>query len=87
MSAVLPWSWEPAPEELLIQCLSHSPGICVTSWDMEEKLHQLTWRHNPKLLGVPMGREGEEKQEQGAYRQTSWLALGSLFLLSLISIP
>lgn len=87
VSAVLPWSWKPAPEELPIQCLPRSPGICATSWDMEEKLHQLTWHHDPKLSGVPVRCEGEEKQEQGACRQTSWLALGSLSLPGLISIP
>lgn len=87
MLVVLLRSREPALEELVTQCLSRSRGIRAASWDTEEKLRQLTWHHDPKLLGVPVRHEGEERQEQGICRQASQLVLGSLSPHSLISIP
>lgn len=76
-----------AAQELLTQRLSCSQGIHAVSQDMEEKLQQLTWHHDPELLGVPMRHEGEQRQEQGVCRQASQLALGSLSPPSLISVP
>lgn len=47
---VLPRSWQPAPEELLTQCLSHR-GIRATSWDMEKQLWQLPWHQTRERKG------------------------------------
>lgn len=87
MLVVLPRSRELALEELVTQWLSRSWGIRAASWDTEEKLRQLTWHHDPKLLGVPMRHKGEERQEQGICRQACRLVLGSLSPHGLISIP